>query len=198
MSELCGTLPQWDTAPMDYCLVLDAVMPRLTGDELPLVRCSVPALAAEIRQRLPRWAETGPVRSALWVEPMAGSWQAVLDALSVELEMASALYVVASRPLARLLPERQEWPGDPLGLQFRGLRRLQQAMRDHGFVLEGEYGVHSMKAISLNLIGGLVSRWGRPDVADRLGFAARLHYCTTGSLALLSTVAVFLARRSGL
>lgn len=182
---------------MEYRYALDAVMPMLAGQGLPLVRCEPPALADEVRQRLPRWAEAAPARAALWVEPLASSWQTELDSLSAGLEKKSALYVVASRPLARVLPERRAWPGKPLGLRVGGLYRLRRALRDRGFLVESEYGLHTPLAVGMNLLGGQFCRWGRPDLGDRFGFAARLRYCTSGPSAPFSTVALWVCRRSG-
>lgn len=191
-----GTLPRWDLVPMEYGYALDAVMPLLAGQGLPLVWCGVPALDAEVRQRLPILAEGKPARAALWVEPMLDSWQTDLDWLIAGMETKGILCVLASRPLARLLPERREWPGEPLGLQPSGLRRLRRALRDRGFAVE-EYGIHGLGAIVRNLLAGLASRWGWPDLGDRLGFAARLSYITSGPLAPLPTVALLVARTAG-
>ena len=180
---------------MDYGVALDAVMPLLTGQGLSLVRCDVPVLAAEVRQRLPRWAEAGPAHAALWVEPMNRNWQIVLESMVMSLEREADLVVVASRPAARLLPERRGWPGEPLGIQLGGLRRLSRALRGHGFIVEDEYGLHTVAAVVLNLLGGLAARLGRPDLDDRLGATARLSYCTAGPTAPLSTVALLVARK---
>jgi hypothetical protein len=179
---------------MDYGVALDAVMPLLTGQGPPLVRCDVPILAAEVRQRLPRWAEAGPAHAALWVEPMNSNWQAVLESMIMSLEPEADLLVVASRPAARLLPERRGWSAEPLGIQLGGLRRLRRALRGHGFIVEGKYGLHTVAAVVLNLLGGQATRLGRPDLGDRLGFAARLRYATTGPMAGVSTVALWVAR----
>lgn len=194
-ADRIGTLARWDLVPVDYRVALDAVMPLLTGQGPPLVRCDVPVLAAEVRQRLPRRAGAGPAHAALWVEPMNGNWQAVLESMIVSLEPEAALLVVASRPAARLLRERRGWPGELLGIRPGGLRRLRRTLQDHGFTVEDEYGFHTPAAVVLNLLAGRATRLGRPDLGDRLGFAARLCYATAGSMIPLSTVALWLARR---
>jgi len=190
-----GTLPVHDLAPLDYRYALDAAMPLVANEGVPIVRCTVPALAAEVQQRLPRWSEDQDAPAALWVEPLAENWKAELDSLAAALRPGGALVVVASRPLARLLPERRDWPGEPLGSQPGGVRRLRRALRRKGMVLESEFGMHTLLAIALNLISRQAARWGRPDLGDRLGFAARLRYCTAGPLGPLSTVAMLVARR---
>jgi hypothetical protein len=203
---MIGTLPAWSLAPREYGYALDAVMPRLAGEESLVVRCHVAALEAEIRQRLARWTAQGQARVALWVEPLVDDWQAELEALAAALAGDGTLIVIASRPLARLLPEagqitgttRRGWPGRPLGLQPGGIRRLRRTLERQGFRLEGEYGVHTLAAIGLNLLGQQLARWGRPDLGDRLGFAGRLRYCTAGRLAPLSTVALLVARAARL
>lgn len=194
-ADRIGTLARWDLVPTDYRVALDAVMPLLTGQGPPLVRCEVPILAAEVRQRLPRWAGAVPARAALWVEPMRGNCQAVLESIVKCLEHEADLLVVASRPAARLLPERRGWLGEPLGIRPGGLRRLRRTLLDHGFIVRDEYGLHTPVAVVLNLLAGLATRLGRPDLGDRLIFAARLRYASAGPVASLSTVTLLVARR---
>ena len=191
---MIGTLPVWDLAPREYGQALDAAMALLVGEETPVLRCAVPALAAEAGQRLPAWREAGPTGAVLWIEPLEAGWQAELEALSAGLNGGGTLVIVASRPLARLLPERREWPGEALGLQLGGLGRLRRALAEAGLALEAEYGLHTLSATILNLLGQCASRGGRPDLGDRLHFAGRLRYITSGPLARLSTVALLVAR----
>ena len=56
---MIGTLPVWDLAPREYGQALDAAMALLAGEETPVLRCAVPALAAEAGQRRPAWREAG-------------------------------------------------------------------------------------------------------------------------------------------
>jgi hypothetical protein len=97
--------------------------------------------------------------------------------------------------MANLLSERKSWTGKPLGTQFKGLPKLYRALLRSGFILEKSYGIHSILAISLNLMSQTAARCGRPDLGDRLQFAAQLRYCTSGSLATLSTLALLFARK---
>jgi len=192
---MIGTLPTWDLAAREYRYALDAVMPSLTGKGTPVVCCRVPALAAEVRQRLIRGTEEAQAHVALWLEPLADDWQTELGALAAAMAGDGLLLVIASRPLARLLPERRDWPGGALGLRPGGIGRLRRALGQRGFAVEVEYGVHTLSAIGLNLLGQQAARWGRPDLGDRLGFAGRLRYCTAGPMASLSTVALLVARK---
>jgi hypothetical protein len=191
---MIGTLPVWNLAPREYGQALDAAMALLAGEETPVLRCEVSSLAAEARQRLPAWRETGPAGTALWIEPLEDDWQAALDALCAGLNGGGTMVIVTSRPLARLLPERRGWPGKALGLQRGGLGRLRRALAEAGLALETEYGLHSLPATLLNVLGQMASRWNRPDLGDRLHFAGRLRYVASGPLARLSTVALLVAR----
>ena len=193
-----GTRPVSALAPLDYRYALDAAMPLLAGPDPPLVHCAVPELAAEIRQRLPHAAGATGVDgapAALWVEPRAAGWADELRVLAAALSADAPLVIVASQPLARLLPERRSWRGQPLGLTWGGVERLCRALSHHRLRLEARHGVHSVVAIGLSLMGQAVARAGRPALGDRLHFAARLRYRTTGPFAALATVALLLARK---
>ena len=181
-------------APLDYRYALDAAMTLLTPHGPALVRCDVPVLVDEILQRFPTRTKIDP-SSGLWVEPLNDTWQATLDHFAAELPAQARLVIIASRPLACLLPERRGWEKKPLGLRLRGLAQFRPALRRTGFVLEASYGIHTLTSISLNVVGQQLSRLDQPDLADRLGFAARLRYCTTGSAAALATVALLVARK---
>lgn len=191
---MIGTQPMSALAPLDYRYALDAAMTLLTPHAPALVRCDVPVLIDEILQRFPTRTKTNP-SSGLWVEPLNDTWQATLDHFAAELPAQTRLVIIASRPLARLLPERRGWEKQPLGLRLRGLAQFRQALRRTGFVLEASYGLHTPASIGLNLAAQQLSRLDLPDLADRLGFAARLRYCTTGSAAALATVALLVARK---
>jgi hypothetical protein len=150
---MIGTLPVWDLAPREYGQALDAAMPLLGAEETPLLRCQMPALAAEASQRLLAWRHSEPAGAALWIEPLMGTWQAELEALSAALDDEGTLVIVASRPLARLLPERRAWSEEALALRLGGLGRLRRALAKAGLVLEAEYGLHTLFATLLNLLG---------------------------------------------
>jgi hypothetical protein len=182
-------------APLEYRYALDAAMPVLASAGPPLVLCNVPELEHEVRQRVAQRAGAARVDAALWVEPLLQSWQVDLAFLSDVLSEGGPLVVVASRPLARTLPERRPWGGRPLGFAPGGVWRLRRALTPAGLTLEGTYGLHAAPAVWLSLLSRLAERWGRPDLGDRLHFAARLRYCASGRLAAWSTVALLVARK---
>jgi hypothetical protein len=192
---MISTVPVAALAPLDYRYALDAAMAVLPAKTAPIVRCNIPALVGEIHQRIPYWSETRPATAGLWLEPLAGTWRTDLVALANALPIGAQLAVVASRPLARLLPERRSWDGQPLGLRPGGVAWLRRALVRANFALRASYGIHSVSAIGLNLLSRQAERWGRPDLGDRLGFKARLCYCTTGPYAALATVALLIASK---
>lgn len=192
---MIGTLPMADLAPLDYRYALDAALTLLdrTGD-LQVV-CNLPALDREIRQRIAPAAPPAPANSVLWVEPLAAGWLAQLAALSEQLAPGATLAVIASRPLARLIPERRTWQVKALGTQLAGLPALRRGLRRAGYRISAEYGMHSALSIGLSLLSQQLERRGRPDLGDRLHFAARLHYCKTGPQTALTTVALVQASK---
>lgn len=196
---LIGTCPFHRRAPLDYRYALDAVMsvPEMRGS--PLVRWNIAALAEEVDQRFPRREEPPPanaaVTAALWGEPLGSNWRDELQTLTSPLKPGAPLVVVASRPLARLLPERAAWKEQPLGLTPGSLFRLQRTLMQHQCPVEATYGIHSILAIGLHLLSRRAEQWGRPDMGDRLHFLARRFYCVGGPLAGLSTVALIVARK---
>lgn len=191
---MVGTIPLFQQAPLDYKYALDAAMTTLAGKAAPWVVCAVPQLAAEVRQRLPHWA-LGQASAALWVEPQHGTWRAEIAQFAQTLAPGAPLVIIAARPLARLLPERKVWADRALGLEFYGLGDLKRGLHTAGFLLEAEYGIHSISAIGLSLIGQQMERRGHPKVGDRLHFASRLAYCQSGWLANWATVALLFAVR---
>jgi hypothetical protein len=192
---MIGTLPVVALAPLDYRYALDAAMAVLAHAEAPLVVCDAAELVGEVHQRVPHRAKIRPASAALWVEPLADTWQAELITLTDSLTSAATLAIVASRPLARILPERRAWGVQPLGLQLGGLGGLRRALSPAGFTLVESHGIHSVYAIGLNLLSRWMEHRGRADLGDRLHAAARLRYCTAGRLATLSTVALLIARK---
>jgi len=195
---MIGTRPRLALAALEYRYALDAIMPMLAEQENLLIRCNVPQLMNEVTQRLPISDQVHHAEIALWVEPLRLTWRDELAAISERLSHSSLLIIVASRPLARLLPERQAWQGEPLGMQVRGLSHLCTELRQMGWVLERQDGIHSLQSIVLNQLSGLMSRLGRVAFADRLEFSARLHYRSTDLLAPWSTVALLVARKESL
>jgi len=182
-------------APIDYRYALDAALTLLAGAQSPAVRCHAAALAPEARQRVPVRSSLSHVDAVLWVEPLKTGWHDEFRKLAAALPVDGRFVVLASRPLARLLPERRGWLEQPLGVDVGGLRRLHRVFTRSGYRLEASYGIHSPYSIVVSLVGQLLSRLGRADIGDRLHFAARSMYCITGPLALGSTVALQLWRK---
>jgi hypothetical protein len=191
---MIGMQPSYALPPLDYRNALDAAMSFVHGDRV-MVRCNVPTLAEDALGRVPRRWDAGSADAGLWVEPLAASWQADLRSFAQNLGVGAALCVVVSRPLARLLPERRGWPDRPLGLQVGGVARLRRALASYGFAVAASYGFHSLAAIGLSVLSQQASRFGRPEIGDRLHFAARLRYAAGGPLAPLSTVGLLVAKR---
>lgn len=193
--NLPGHLPTWESAPLDYRYALDAAITALAHRGGPLVRCHVPQLAEEVRQRIGTWNEQPVPETALWVEPLQEHWQSDLAEFRSMLPAGSPLVIVASRPLARLLAARRSWTGIPLGLRPGGLNLLRRHLRRENFNVEQQYAIHSLASIRLNALSRLAARLGRPDLGDRLHYAARLHYCAPNGAGQLSTVALLFTRR---
>jgi hypothetical protein len=195
-SVMIGAVPVAALAPLEYRYALDAAMPLLATLPRLYVRCDEPALQAEVKQRIPSSAPLALASGALWIEPQTSNWRMTLDSLAA-LPTGAPLVVVASRPLARLLPERRAWPSEPLGLSPRGLTRLRRGLAAVGFSIEAAHGLHTLPAMLLGLLGGLCQRGGRPQTADRFHFAARRHYHGAGWPAAPATVSLLIARRGG-
>ncbi len=192
---MIGVMPIAQLVPLDYRYALDAAMTVLHRQQPVLIRCHSPELEAEIRQRIVP-ATHKEVRSALWVEPSSINWRSELMMLGLVLPVGAPLVIIASQPLARLLPERRDWGGYPLGLTLMGGWHLRRALGDAGFSLTASYGIHSPLAIGLSLLSRQLDRWGWPHLSDRLHFAARLYYCLNGPLAPYATVSLLVAVRT--
>lgn len=188
-------LPVNAVVPLDYRYALDAAMTVLVPAGTPAVVCNIDELDAEVRKRLPLWSEAHLASAALWVEPLSSTWQMDLAVLAQRLSPGSPLVIVASRPLARILPERRTWSEQPLGLQIGGISWLRGLLPQADFVVEATYGIHSLLSIALSQLSYQFERRVYPHIGDRLHFAARLHYRTTGPLAVFSTVALLIARK---
>ena len=191
---MIGTRPPQVSVPHEYRYALDAAVTLLPPTADLLVRCAAPVLGAEIRQRFPCGATPGAAVGALWVEPCRDTWRAELATLARVLPAGAPLVVIGSAPLATWLPERsgRDWPA---GLGWCGLIRLRRALHRSGFVLEARYGIHSALSIGLNVLGSQAARRGRPEVGDRLHFAARLRYQVTGPGAWFATIDLLRLRK---
>lgn len=192
---MIGTLPASKLAPLDYRYALDAAMTLLPATAPPLLCCNAPALEAEVRQRIPQRATRHKATAALWIEPLHTTWRADLRRLSRSLAPGGTLVIVASQPLARLVPERRAWSEQPLGMRVRGLAPLWQTLRLAGFTLDRPHGMHSLHSIMMHMLSRQCERWGRPDLGDRLHFAARLQYRVHGPWATFATVTLRVARK---
>lgn len=192
---MIGSLPRYAQAPLDYRYALDAAMPLLAGANSVAVACRIPVLSAEIDQRVSCISPKGQTSAGLWVEPLVDTWQADLVDLAGRLHAGSPLIVVASQPLARIIAERQSWPATALGLQPGSLRKLRRALSQSGFRIEQRHGIHSLGAILFNQLGRQLAGWRRPDLSDRMEFAARLRYRIGPPWTAFATVSLWLARR---
>ncbi|NJN67965.1 MAG: hypothetical protein HC884_15285 [Chloroflexaceae bacterium] len=190
-----GTCPVDRLAPLDYRYALDAAMSVPEMQATPLVRCNVATLEEEVCQRLPNRAEAPPAAAVLWVEPLAAGWKDELQTLVAALNPGAPLVVVASRPLARLLPERASWGEQPAGLTPGTLGQLRRALHRARCPVQATYGIHSLQSIGLHALSRWAERWGWPDLGDRLHFLARLRYCMRGPLAAFATVALIISRK---
>jgi hypothetical protein len=190
---MIATLPVSELAPLEYRYALDAVMPLL-GKKTPLIlRCGASTLLVEVAQRLIWCREAENGAAALWVEPQRCDWEVQCRDLGHSLAVGAPLAIIASRPLARLLPELKHWGGDPLGFVPWGIEQLCRALNRCGFACKSTFGIHSIQSISIFFLSRCVSRLGHPALGDRLVFAARLRYCLSGPLAGLSTVNLIIA-----
>ena len=192
---MIGTVPMNRFAPLDYRCALDAARTLFEPRATPLVCCHVPELAAEAAQRFTRQPNTAIVDGVVWVEPLIPTWRAELASITGKLSVGATLTVIASQPLAWIIPERRMWSGQPLGMQLVGKQKLWWALRRSGFTIDATYGFHSVSSIMLSQVSQQAARWGRPDISDRLHFLARLHYCVQGPTTALATVALVVARK---
>jgi hypothetical protein len=173
-------------------------MPYLYQADTIQVICRQKELVSEVSMRLPNQRGNDAsiqTSAALWVEPDAGSWESDLNCLESVLSQGSLLIIIASQPTARLLPERRNWSGSPLGFLPGGLNSLRRGLKRTGFTLFDRYGVHTAAAIGFNLLGRWAGLVGRADLEDRLHFAARQRYLTSGPTARLASLALLFARR---
>lgn len=192
---MIGELPRGQIAPLEYCYALDAALAML-GGAAPHLICRANELVADAQQRLGQPATTPP-RAGLWIEPDAPHLAADLAEFVRAIPPGGPLIVIASQPLARILPERRTWRGAAIGLRPGGVARLCAALRAAGFAPLSRHGIHSAAAIAANALGAQLARRGRPDLADQLAFAGRLRYRSSGWMAHFATVALLVARKRG-
>jgi hypothetical protein len=186
-----------NVAPLEYRSALDSIMPALTKPNA-LVINNLIALDGELDERGATCQVRTLTSTIVWIEPLAATWTDDLSLIRSRLARNGKLYVVASLPLARYVPERSAWRELPLGIQARGMRQLQRGLNDSGFEINRVHGFHSAESIVLNGVGTICHTFGRSDIADRCNFAARLRYHRTGMSAKLSTVGLIESRRANI
>ena len=194
---MIGSLPRYQQLPLDYRYALDGAMVPLHKAERILVRLPSTPWEEEVTQRLPQAQKQGSADAGLWIEPGTRTWEHNLQDFRSGLSENGLLVVIASRPLARILPQKSWENHPPLGIQITGMRRLRQGLVQADFCIESCYGVHTLAAILWNQAGQWMGRCCRPDLEDRWQFAARLRYHTLGRWAFLSTVALIFAYKRG-
>jgi len=189
------SLPMVSLAPLDYRYALDAAMSVLGGKRAPLVICNAAEIAGEVRQRIPSAPNPALPDAGRGFEPLSSSWQQELATIAQKLPPGAPLVIIASRPLARWLPERRGWARQALGLRAGGVGQLRRALPKVGLRPRALFGVHSGLSVVLGGAGGLAQRFGHPELGDRLHFAARLNYCVADPFSALATVALFFAQK---
>jgi hypothetical protein len=185
--------PVYALAPLEYRYALDAALTLVPDRRRVRVQCNLAALQADVAARI---ADTTQSATAvLWIEPLQQTWKQEMQQLAAELPLGGTLLMLASHPLAGLLPERADWREQPLGIQPAGIRQLRQAFRQLGLRMQARYGVHSLSSISWNMLSHAAQRIARPDLADRLRATAQQHYLSSGMLAGLATVGLVCAQK---
>ena len=188
------TQPVYCLPPLEYRYALDAAAVLLGETPKVTVCCNVPALADALDGTTIAQT-TDRAEAAVWIEPQLANWENQFATLENKLGASARLVIIASQPLARLVPERRHWPGQPLGMRPGGVSQLKRKVQGAGFLVESVHGFHSITSIGLNFLVARLEGRQRPEVADRVHFAARLGYHNTGPLAHLSTVTLIVARR---
>lgn len=150
--------------PHDYLNALDALPSFVQMDKLAWV-CNSAEFHPTLYSRLPA---TEAPRFLLWVEPQISEPLPTLDNIE-------RLVVIASQPLACILPERKGWQDAPRGMRVGGLRGLKRELRRKGWQLSAEHHFHTVQSIILNMLS---QRVRQPARADQLHFAARQRYAT--------------------
>ena len=137
----------------------------------------------------------GCARAIVWAEPEQATGAQALRNLHRLLSPQGCLYVIVSRPLARLLPEWRGAAAHP-AIAPAGLRRTIGWLRGEGWSIVQMYGFHGPASIIWEGAGRVMERVGRADLADRCHFKMRDTYIAGGVQLALAPVAVLAATRS--
>jgi hypothetical protein len=137
----------------------------------------------------------GSLSALIWAEAEATSATQTLAAIAALLATDGTLYVFGSGWLARRLPEWHEPATRPARTPL-GLMALAALIRRHGFTRHVTVGSHGPRSIALGVLGQLLDRLGRPELADRCEAGMRETYLQTGPLAVLAPVRLTIARRT--
>lgn len=111
---------------------------------------------------------------AVWLEPQRRGWQHELDLISHALPQGGLLSIVLSLPLARI--DRAALP-TALGIHPISLWRLRASLHERGFSVERAFGFGTIWATFTDWVGVRL-RTQRPDLSDRLRYAARRGFAT--------------------
>lgn len=137
----------------------------------------------------------GSARVVVWAEPEQATGAQALQNMRQLLDRDSRLYVIVSQPLARLLPEWRG-AGQLPATRPAGLRRTIGWLQEQGWSIVQMYGFHGPTSIMWEMVGRLMDRAGRADLADRCHFKMRDTYIVGGAQVVLAPVAVLAATRS--
>lgn len=135
------------------------------------------------------------VVAAVWAEPEREGGRKVLARIEGVMAPAGRLYVVASGPLRRYLPEWQSraWGAAQCPAGYRATLRW---LRMAGWQVEARYGFHGPRSVLWGLAVRCAAAGGRRDWADRCLAAMRAHYVVQGWISILAAVALLVARKA--
>jgi hypothetical protein len=162
---------------------------RRAGFPLHLASRSEFNLTLWLRQAAP-WAWQKPklvdlsapasYSALLWAEPEAGAAPETAKLLRQRALPGARLQVIASTDLRRYLPAwRLPIPPAQAPLPVAAVLRL---LRAAGWQVESLHGYHGPRAVAWTNLARLCQALGRPDWADRAGFAMRASYIEQGLL----------------
>ena len=169
--------------PLEYQIALDVLPSFVSMSETGWI-CQVDAFYPELQNRLPH---VPAPQYLVWIEPQMAEPLPSLNNIQ-------RLILIASRPLARILPERKAWQDDSVGLRWRGTSRFQQPLRQEGWHAVATHHFHTLQSIILNRASEQLTRIGQPARADRWQFAARQRYATSNRA--IATASLFVYERS--
>jgi hypothetical protein len=132
-------------------------------------------------------------RCLIWAEPEQNTFAHVLDSIQQVTPIAD-LHIITSNPLAQRLPEWHTPQRQP-ATQPIGFCASMHALRQSRYQVVGMYGFHGPLSIAWGVLGQLMARIRRNDLADRCHFAMRLTYMVQGWQARLAPVSVISARQ---